>query len=191
TWAGGTVGGMRSYLNSLTSVANSLQPLFVFDHNENTQGPNLRISALVTVGSTQFAFDSVGGGSYVASNYVLSCGEVIIGPLAPFAPPCSIPFPTTSGTTYEWDANGQGKPDYYALFQGLDIWSGSYSNSDVFKVQISMRDNYEAGFEELAIGGYNFHRPTTEIPEPGSMALFGLGLLALSRVARRRVKKSD
>lgn len=190
TWGGGTVGGMRKYLNSLTSVANSLQPLFVFDHNENVTGPNLRVTANVTVGNQSFSFDNTAGGVFSATDYVTSCGSVSIGPSPSATASCAIPFPTTSGTTYSWNANGSGVPDYYGLFAGLDIWSSSYIAGDLFKVEFHLRD-LDGGFEELAIGGYSFSAPTVKIPEPGSIALLGLGLAALSLVSRRRVKKSD
>ena len=192
TWGGGTVGGMRNYLNSLTSVANSLQPLFVFDHNENNSGSNLRVTANVIVGGQSFSFDSTANNTFLATDYVTSCGTVSIGPAPNATASCPIPFPTTSGTTYSWGSNGQGNFDYYALFTGLDIWSNSYTASDLFKVEFHLRD-LDAGFEELAIGGYNFYtaQPPINVPEPGSIALVGLGLCALSLVSRRRVKKFD
>ena len=192
TWGGGTVGGVRNYLNSLTTVANSLQPLFVFDHNENAQGPNLRLTAKVMVGSRSFSFDNTANGIFSATDYVTSCGTVSIGPLPNPNASCPFTFPTTSGNTYSWNANGSGFPDYYGLFMGLDIWSSGYNASDPFKVEFHLRD-LDAGFEELAIGGYNFFsaQPPINVPEPGSIALVGLGLSALSFVSRRRVKKLD
>lgn len=185
TWGStktGTIGLLRTFLEGY-------QPLFVFDHNEN-RGGDLLITGEVRVrrGSTvlaAFSLDGTANGSYDQSNYITSCGNPDVGPGAP-APygDCSIPAPTDSGTTYTWTTNGSGKPDYFALFAGWDLYSASFLDSDTLEIQMSLRGN-DSGFEELSIIGYRMAAPG-EVSEPGSIALMGLGLAAMGWRGRRR-----
>lgn len=187
----GTVGLIRQYL---TLGGTSYQPLFVFDHNENAQNPDLLISGRVAVyrGASQiasFSLDTNANGSYDIDARVTSCGSPYIGPAAPTPyDNCNIPAPTTSGTTYHWDTNGSGKPDYFAVIPTFDLYDGLFLDTDSFVVQMSIRGN-EHGFEELAIAGYKF-ASTNDVPEPGSLALLGLSLALLATaMAKRRSAK--
>lgn len=186
TWGvgvNGTIGLLRNYL-TVGGVA--WQPLFIFDHNENKPNPNLLVQGSVQVmrGTTVLAtykLDDNGG-------YVLSCGSVAIGPAAPNSPPCSLPLPTPSSTTYTWTTNGSGAPDYVGAMATFDLYSSAFLATDSIVVSMSLKDE-DGGFEELSIGGYQFAAPSTHIPEPGSLALFAGSLLMLGAVARRRAAK--
>lgn len=178
----GTVGLLRQML---TVGSTKWQPLFVFDHNENTQNPNLFIRGSVSIlhnGSAVHTFTLDDG----AGGFILSCGHVDLGPSTPMNPPCSVTTP--SANTYSWDTNGSGKADYIGLFAGLDLYSTDYADGDAIQVHMELADQ-DGGFEELSIGGYQFSQPIRDVPEPGSLALFAGSLLMLGAVARRRSAK--
>lgn len=196
TWGaanGDTVGALRSLL---TVGGINYQPLFIFDHNENAQSPNLQITGEFSIfrGTTalaSFSLDTLANGTYDPASYVLSCGSPSVGPAAPTPyGPCSIPAATDSGTTYEWTTVGSGHPDYYAIFNTLNLYDGNFLDSDRIVVTMSIRGN-DSGFEELAIGGYRFTTPNQDVPEPGSLAMLGLSLGLLAAITRRRGRRSS
>lgn len=183
----GTVGMLR---NLLTIGGEFYQPLFVFDHNENQQNPNLQVSGQVSIYRGEdlidsFAFDTIANGSYDVESRVTSCGSPSIGPAAPTPySECSIPAPTTSGTTYTWTTSGSGKPDYFAIFPTFNLYSSDFLNTDSIVVDMSLR-NMNPGFDELAIAGYKF-ASTTTVPEPATLLLLGLGFLGVAAARRRK-----
>ncbi|MBK7414991.1 MAG: PEP-CTERM sorting domain-containing protein [Dechloromonas sp.] len=195
TWGAGNAGTVGALRTLLTIGATNYQPLFIFDHNENARSPNLEISGKISIyrGNAvnplaSYALDTIANGAYDQSAYVLSCGEPSIGPAAPTPyGPCSIPAATDSGNTYSWKTTGSGKPDYYAIFDDLNLYDVNYLDSDKIVIQMSLRGN-ESGFEELAIGGYKY--ASTNVPEPGSLAMLGLGFGLMAFISRRRAGKS-
>lgn len=192
TWGMGAVGTVGALRDVLTIGGTAFQPLFVFDHNENPRNPNLLISGRVSVyrGNSllqEFALDTIANGSYDQNARVTSCGSPTVGanPALPYGD-CNIPINTPSGTTYSWTTNGSGKPDYFAIFPTFDLYDAGILATDSIVVQMSLRD-MNPGFDELALAGYLFQQPpTTEVPEPGTLALAGLSLLALGAARRRR-----
>ena len=186
SWAGGTVGMLRTFL---TVGSTQWQPLFIFDHNEP---PNAQTTNLLIKGSVQINRGNANIATYFFDdngNFVLSCGSPYVGPAAPTPyGPCSIPLPTPSGTTYHWTTNGSGAADYLGVMNGFNLYSGTFLDTDSFVVNMALQDQ-DGGFEELSIGGYQFAAPSTNIPEPGSLALFAGSLLMLGAVARRRAAK--
>ena len=191
TWGMGKAGSVGAVRNLLTMGGINYQPMFVFDHNENRQNPNLQVSGRVAVyrGNTQlasFAFDTTNNGSYDIDDRVTSCGSPYIGPAAPTPyDDCNIPAATPSGTTYHWTTNGSGKPDYFAIFPAFDLFKVDFLDSDSLVVQMSLRD-MDPGFDELAIAGYRLDSRVTNVPEPGGLALVGLALFIVTCVSRRR-----
>lgn len=193
TWGigqAGTVGAVRSLL---TVGGINYQPMFVFDHNENQQNPNLQISGRVAIyrGNTQlasFAIDTTTNGSYDIDSRVTSCGSPYVGPAAPTPyGDCNIPVDTDTDTTYHWTTNGSGKPDYFAIFPAFDLFKTDFLDSDSLVVQMSLR-NMDPGFDELAIAGYRLDNNRTTVPEPGSVALVGLALFFAANMTRRKVR---
>lgn len=191
TWglnAAGTIGALRTLL---TVGGTAYQPMFVFDHNENQRNPNMLISGRVAVyrGANllqEFALDTQDNGTYDADARITSCGSPTVGqnPDTPLGP-CNIQVDTPSDTTYTWQTNGSGKTDYFAVFPTFDLYGGGLLASDRIVVQMSIRD-MTSGFDELAIGGYLFANPPSQVPEPGSVALMAAGLVALGLGLRRR-----
>jgi hypothetical protein len=184
TWGlgvSGTVGAL------ITQIGSNI-PVFVFDHNQSPgQGANLQALGRVAIynGTTlvqQWAFDMGTSNTIDPTNpadYVTSCGTFTVGGGGPANPPCDFGGTTTSGTTYTVDNNkGSGKPDFFLTALGLDL--SNFDPNDTIVVEMHM-SGLDGGFEELDVAGGEF---VTAVPEPSSLALFGLGLIAAGAFRR-------
>jgi hypothetical protein len=195
TWGLGETGTVGALRTLLTVGGTAYQPMFVFDHNENQQDPNLLVSGRVAIyrGATllaEFSIDTQANGTFDINERVTSCGSPTVGqnPTPPLGA-CNILVDTPSDDTYTWTTNGSGKPDYFVVFPTFDLYGGAFLPTDSIVVQMSLRD-MTPGFDELAIAGYRFGTPTIDVPEPGSIALFGISLSALAFALRQRRKQA-
>jgi hypothetical protein len=194
TWGLGETGTVGALRTLLTVGGTAYQPMFVFDHNENQDNPNILISGTVSIYRDntlleEFSIDTQANGTFDINSRVTSCGAPTVGE-APDLPlgACNVPIDTTTDTTYEWQTSGSGKPDYFVVFPTFDLYGGAFLPTDSIVVQMSLRD-MDPGFDELAIAGYRF-ATTNVVPEPGSIALFGISLSALAFALRQRRKQA-
>lgn len=182
----GTLGALRTAL----AGANMM---FYFDHNEQegrNATPNLRVSGQFQVYDANnqlkasFAIDANPNSSYDPAAYITSCSTAVVGGGGLTDGICNFGSAPTSAS-YVLDSNsGSGKPDFFVLFPQFNLYSNAYSDTDKIVVTMSLRD-LDPGFDELGIAGYRF-ATTTTVPEPGALALAGMGLLAACLVRRRQ-----
>ncbi len=166
------VDNLLAYLNAINP--SSTIPVFLFDHNQTGGQPDLFVQAEVyiqdpTTGErvARWFFDDGAG------NPVLAPGEVeLVG---------------DSGTEYVANHNlGSGRLDYIVFAPTMDL--SQYAGLDyLFGIDFFM-DDLNNGFEELFLSGRFVvnDNGNGQVPVPASGWLFGLGLLALGLVHRRR-----
>ena len=173
-----------------------------FNNNQRGQvSNNLWAWAQITLvgngGPQTFTLNNVGSGStsdFGVGDYVLNDGPVTLCYNMAFANATAANIVPCNGAEVDSHTfqHNLGQNDVsYAIFSELLndlIWSNSYTEMQV-RVDFQELNN---GFENLFIGAACVGRDgctTIQVPEPGSIALLGLGLLGLA-VGRRSHKAS-
>jgi hypothetical protein len=179
----GTVGALRNMLSGAGLM-------LYFDHNEQEGAnaiPNLRATGQLSVydGLTlvkSWAFDSNPNGIYDSTAWVTSCSEFNVGATAPDNLPCDIYIPTATATYQMKQNSGSGKPDYFLIPDGFDLYDPTFLDRYKFVIDINLTD-LNPGFDELGIAGFRFAR---QVDEPTPLALMGIAFLGLAAQLRRR-----
>ncbi|MGE5279201.1 MAG: PEP-CTERM sorting domain-containing protein [Deltaproteobacteria bacterium] len=149
-------------------------PVFDFDMNQTGANPDLDILGRVYIldpsnGNSTVAewdFDDILNNTFDADAWVTATGVIDLG----------------GGLSVDHN-KGSGKLDYIGIAPTMDL--SLYSGKDyTFYADFRMR-GLNDGFEELYLSGA-FAPQHTLVPEPATMALFGLGLAGV--IARKRRK---
>jgi len=208
-----TVGNLLLYLQSLDPTFSI--PLIYADYNQTGAGDSLWLSAQVRIIDpndpnnpvASWQLDSLTNNTWDQNNPTYNFGDILFGDAATCAaegawdPTTGVGCAgvTTSGEEYEGSHNlGSGHADFMAFAPDMDL--RLYDPSFYFVVTLTVGClpetlpgtapfpgttdqgcNTNGGEEFGFIGGV----APLLVPEPGSLALFGLGLLAAG-VARRR-----
>ena len=108
------------------------------------------------------------GDSWVNLNYLVSSSGSGSGDMVFFLPTSAVPVGT----------------NYIYLFS--EFGSGLQGDGNA-----GLKYGSQAGFEEWWTNSPTFVQPFNAVPEPGSLALLGIGLIALGRQWRKRPHKSE
>jgi PEP-CTERM motif len=177
--------------NYLQTVFNATVPVFTFDQNETGANPALQVTAKVEI------FDGIGG-SLLA---LWSLDNLLNGaydPLSPVTAPgtvCTDPLYGEGAPVCFNNNVGSGRFDYIIVAPTMDLTP--FADADnVFKVSWAFADVDDGGEEITLTGRFTGSvcpNPTLPqcqtLPEPGTLALGGLGLLGLAAASRRRWSK--
>ena len=158
----GTTGGLLSFLSGTLNVFSGADNIGTF--NLLSGSANLAADTVLPNGAISLVFQATA----ISSGYFFTGGMLDLSTLLPetvlfgFATTNAIPI-GTGGAINPALING-----YNASFGGLDIPLGTVANQ-VTNVFISNNGQFQL-----------------QIPEPGSMALLGIGLLGLALASRRK-----
>lgn len=207
-----TVGNLLTYLQGIDPTWKI--PLFYADYNQTGSGDSLWMSAMVEIWNptmtTRNGFwqlDAATNDTWDVKSPTFNFGSVsFLGDSTDCAADPWDPLnqggcagATTSGIDYDsLDHNlGSGRADFMVFAPDMNL--SLFNADDLFVVTINLgctpngvgplletEDlgcNTNGGEEFGILGGV---APTTSVPEPGSLALLGLGLAGLGMIRRRR-----
>jgi len=170
-----TVGNLLSYITGTS-------PVFTFDLNEPGSGLSLNGRLQIMRGSTvidTFAFDNTFNSAYDPNSFVTAPSDITVTWYDASNPACDAI--THICTMQESNNVGSGKPDFFAYAPTLDL--NNYLATDTVSFYLSM-NGISAGGEELAFT--NIVTTPNVVPEPGVLALMGLGFLSLGFARHRK-----
>lgn len=208
SWGGGPTAGEQMLVKDLYSYlmatfqANT--PVFTFDQNETGGNPDLLVSAVVEIidnfgaGAvlSRWAFDNSGDNGALINSGTPFFGQY--DPGSPVTAPGSITIPdsmnTCPGNFCTFNNNrGSGQFDYIVYAPSMNLTPWANDPDAIFKVSWVFA-NVDDGGEEITLTGRftgdfcveNPNAPQCQtIPEPGTLALAGLGLIGLWGLRRR------
>jgi hypothetical protein len=186
------VDNVLNYLH-LTFGSDVNVPVFNFDMNQTgaAAGQNIFMAGKVSIWDpfnneevAFWAFDSILNDQFDAPDlvnfnpfdpeWVVAIGDLTIN---------DVDFNGVTGTVNVDHNQGSGKLDFIGVAPTMDL-SQYYGKGYWFLADFYL-GGLTDGFEELYLSG-TYAVPPPVIPEPASMALFGLGLLGVARLRRKK-----
>jgi hypothetical protein len=209
SFTGDQIGTWEISITSLMGYLNGNSLVFLFDNNQQGSGPaqsldiwgqvNILDANGVSHGCFEFSTGSNCGGTNPApSTYVPAIGNYCVSTVdgsaynvgtAQTAGDCS----QNPGDYFVNDNLGTNAAEYAVFDQTIDAGLQGWANSGYF-LSVNMKyTNNNAGAEQLWIcSDCTIGTPTTNVPEPGTTALWGAALMALVAclgIRRAKVKR--